>query len=245
MAFDDEKQKLNNRLLAVCTADVIDYSLAEELLKQGAEPLGEVDDCGEPELVYNQVLMNFMDMENPPEDFYLITELFLRYGMDLSNPAVPYDYVLHPMWAFSCYSKGDVVLQTLKLLLDNGLKAEDAAAFWMNEVSDFVNVSGSLLDDYSFELFFDYIRKLMLIASYPHILKADKDLRKEIWYDYNCRDYDVTRFRNWNEFDFDIDTSHCERIPEVYKSIVTIKEKETGNPVWTFGVCLAPEEISH
>ena len=38
-----EKQELNNRLLAVCTADVIDFVLAEELLKQGAEPLGSVE----------------------------------------------------------------------------------------------------------------------------------------------------------------------------------------------------------
>ena len=83
----------------------------------------------------------------------------------------------------------------------------------------------------------------MLVASYPHILNSDEELRKEIWYDYNCNGYDITQFRNWNDYVFDVDTSHCEHGPEVYKSVVTIIEKTSGSPVWKFGICLSPDDV--
>lgn len=238
-----EKQELNNRLLAVCTADVIDFELAEELLRQGAEPLGKIINCyGEDDNLYTAVLNHLFDDEDAFRDAYRITELFSRYGLDVSKPAVPYneEEVLHPLSLFG-YPDGEFVLKALEVLLDNGLSAQDAQECWLQEVCSFTDVWGELQNEVALELYRDYLRKLILIASYPHIIETDELLRKEIWYDYNH--YDLTRFRKWNEFDFDVDTSHCDRNPEVYKSIVTIKEKETGNPVWTFGVCLTPDDL--
>ena len=84
-------------------------------------------------------------------------------------------------------------------------------------------------------------RKLMLIASYPHVLNADRDLREEIWYAWNH--YDLRRFRNWEDFDIIVDTSRCTHGPDVRRSLVTIREKTTGKAVWVFGVCLEPEEV--
>ena len=247
MVFDDEKQELNNRLLAVCTADVIDFELAEELLRQGAEPMGKIVNCyGEDDNLYTAVLDHLFNNEDTLLDAYRITELFSRYGMDISKPAIPYDYdeeVRNPLTMFS-YPDGEYVLKALEVLLDNGLSAEDAQECWLKEICDYTDVWGELQSEGTMEMYCDYLRKLILIASYPHIIETDELLRKEIWYDYNH--YDLTRFRKWNEFDFDVDTSHCDRIPEVpevYKSIVTIKEKETGNPVWTFGVCLTPDDL--
>lgn len=166
----------------------------------------------------------------------------MKYGMDISKPSIPYDgsNVLNPLWMFGFFSN-EVVLRTLKLLLDNGLSADDADECWGHAIFDLANIDGDLMTDFDYEVFNDYIRKLMLIASYPHVLNEDEYLRDEIWFQYN--DYDVTKFRNWNNYAFDVDTSHCIGNPHVCGSVVTIIEKTTGKPVWKFGVCLKPEEI--
>ena len=54
----ERKQKLplNMELLAVCTADVIDYKRAEELLQKGAEPLGYIEEGGWPDNLYTSVV---------------------------------------------------------------------------------------------------------------------------------------------------------------------------------------------
>ncbi len=235
--------KLNEELLNACRAATIDYDLVESLLKQGAKPLGKVTDWGYENNLYDEFIDDMFCNDEAGEDFYKITELFLKYGMDISKPSLPYDgdNVQNPLWSFAFYSENDVVIRTLKLLLDNGLSADDAGECWGHAIFDFVNVGVSLENDFEYEMYFEYIRKLMLIASYPHVLDADKSLQDEIWLKYN--DYDVTKFRNWEKYSFEIDTSHCERHPEVYKSVVTITEKDTGEAVWKFGVCLKPEDI--
>ncbi len=237
-----DELNLNAELLKVCTSDVIDYDLAESLLVKGAKPLGKITDYGFDNNLYDEIIEFLFRNEETPEDFYRITELFLRYGMDISKPSVPYDgdNVLNPIFRFA-FPSNEVVLRTLKLLLDNGLSADDAGVCWGLAISDFVNVDGGLTTDLEYEYYYDYIRKLMLIASYPRLLNSDKSLQNEIWFQYN--DYDITRFRNWHEFSFDIDTSHCDRHPEVHKSLVTIKEKSSGKAVWKFGVSMKPEDV--
>ena len=205
--------ELNSQLLAACTADTVDYAHIEALLQRGAEPLGRVTVNGEENNLYLEVVDHYINIvegvwintedgpedeadyeaEGDPEDFCRITELFLRYGMDISKPAIPYDDddIVNPLWYFT-FMSGEVVLKTLKLLLDHGLRAEDASECWVHEIMDF-GISGDLCDPFSFEQFYSYIRKLMLMASYPHVVNADPELRQEIWYDYNH--YDLTRFR--------------------------------------------------
>ena len=235
------ENELNLMLLNACTSDPIDYDLIEDLLKRGAEPLGEVNDDGSQNNLYDEIVDILYDNNDTPEDFYKITELFIRYGMDISKPSVPYDdeNVLNPLWMFGFYSN-DVVLRTLKLLLDNGLSAEDAGECWGHALFYFSNIGSDLQNDFDYEVLYDFVRKLMLIASYPHIINNDEDLQNEIWYKYN--DYDLTKLRNWDEFSFDVDTSQCGKFPEIYRSIITIKEKSTGKAVWRFGICLDPED---
>ena len=236
------KDELNAGLLAACTSEVIDYERIESFLKQGAEPLGNIIGGFGPNNLYEEVVDYLYRGDDTPEDLYQITEMFLRYGMDISKPAIPYDFdnTLNPLWTFA-FPSNECVLRTLKLLLDHGLSADDAGECWGHAFYDLINVERSLSDPDEYESFFDCIRKLMLIASYPHILNADQDIRAQIWYDHN--NYDLLRFRRWNDFAFEIDTSRCERYPEVYKSVVTIIEKASGKPVWKFGVGLKPEDI--
>ncbi len=235
---------LNMQLYNACIEKTPNYSLIEDLLKKGAKPLGKVTICGYDNNLYDEVVSGIFDNDETPEAFYVIAELFLKYGMDISKPEIPYDdeNVLDPLWTFA-FPSNEVVLKTLKLMLDNGLNFENAGQCWGHAIFDLVNLGCDLSNDIEKEFYYDYIRKLMLIASYPHILDNDEDLREEIWYGYEFNNYDLLKFRKWNDFEFDIDTSRCERHPEVYKSVVTIIEKNSRKPVWKFGVCLTPNEL--
>ncbi len=240
-----QKFPLNMELLEVCTSAVIDYEKAEELLKHGAEPLGYVEDAeGWPDNLYNMIVWKLYDGQNTKNDYYNITDLFLRYGMDIAKPAVPYDddWVLNPIGNYIGV-KNDCMLRTMQLLLDHGLTAKDAAEAWSRQISDFVNCCGSFSDEGVQIEFPDYVHMLMLIASYPHVLDNDLALQREIWFSYNQGRCDLQRFREWDWYDYVVDCSHCDRHPEVWHSHVKIVERQTSKTVWEFGVSLSPEAI--
>lgn len=236
--------ELNNELLRVCRSFSINFSRVEQLLQQGAEPLGKVQYHRAVNNLYDSVLDVMLCEDECPEDFVKLTALFLHYGMDIAKPSIPYDgdNIINPLWTFA-FVRGNALIKALKLLLDNGLSAEDASCCWSHAVCDLVQFGFILDNEYAYECLYDCIRKLMLIASYDHVLSQDEDLQEEIWYDYEQNQYDLKKFRNWNDFEFKVDTSRCQRIPEPYKSLVTIIEKVSGSPVWTFGICLTPEDI--
>lgn len=249
---------LNARLLAACTTDLFhpDYALIDALLSEGAQPLGRVtDEYGDPSCPYTGIVEAFLDHASdkvcPPEPLYKMTELFLRHGMDISKPDASF-YIeetgdkLHPLWLFA-FESYDLLLPTLRLLLDNGLRAEDAAECWNHIAVDYTFASESFdktSDDTSKgESIREEVAKIMLIASYPHILDADEDLRSFIWYDYNDKNYDLTRFREWDDFVCTVDTSHCDGEPETARSVVTLVEKASGRAVWTFGFGITPDKL--
>ncbi len=237
------KLGINMELLQACIVERVDYSKIEELLKQGAEPLGYIEENGFPNNLYDSVIENLAWKEDKNGDLVKITDLFLQYGLDISKPAIPYDNneILNPIYNFCGYMRGSM-METLRLLLDHGLTAEDAEWGWGQQLDDFLNVSDSLdCEDVRGELP-HYVWKLMLTASYPHVLNRDEGLRYNIWYDRNH--YDLSRFREWDWYDFELDTSHCDKgYPRVARSIVTIKDKSTGEKVWRFGVEMDPEII--
>lgn len=234
-------RELNEKLLDVCTDSPVDLVRAEELLRQGADPLGAVTADRETTNLFDAVVEYYITDDS--WDLYRITELFLRYGMDISRPEIPYDdnNVLDPLWTFA-FGHGEAVLLTLRLLLDHGLPAESAAQCWGHEICNYCQLWGDLTDEDMYKTYYDYLHKLMLFASYPHVLLNDPSLRDEIWYEQN--DYDVTKFREWKNYSFAVDTSRCDRgTPEVYHSVVTVIENATGKAVWKFGVCLSPEDL--
>ena len=239
-----EIKKLDRELYEVCTRVPVDLERAEELLKRGANPMGAVEDSYEVVTnLYAGVVSAVFDNCETPEDFYTVTELFMRYGLDVSKPSVPYDEynsVHNPLWYFA-FPANDCVKRTLKLLLDNGLSADDAAECWSHEEFDLVNLGLDFETKDEMEEFYDYVRKLMLIASYPHVLDEDEDLRRVIWYGAAGNDYDLVKFRNWNDYSFEVDTSLCPRYSGPYHSVVTIVEKNTGDKVWKLGVRLDAE----
>lgn len=240
----ERKQKLdlNMQLLEICRAETINYEKVEDLLRQGAEPLGYiVESDGWPDNLYSVVQEHLYRGCDTGEDFYSITELFLRYGMDIGKPAVPYDreWVLNPISSYLGV-KNDCMLRTMRLLLDHGLRAEDAAEGWGTQIEDLLNMFWNFSDPQLQLEYPDYVRLLMLTAAYPHILEKDEWLRKDIWYEHNRGRCELKRFREWAWYDIEVDTTRCETVPQLACSLTKIRDKKTQKVVWEFGIHLDP-----
>lgn len=245
-AYTPEEIELNKKLYDECAKikEPIDFALVEELLKVGADPLGATKATGWGLLdhIYGDIVGGSQD--NNSVDLPKITELFLKYGMDIDNPRIPYDdsNSINPTWEFG-FAINENAIIALKMLLDKGLSADSFGLFWDHVIGDFFYIEcGDPQNDefWNHECVWSF-KMMLLAASYDHILKNDEDLYKFLCCDYNM--YDIHNFRDWDRFDYFFDTSHCEKGPDIYKSILHIYEKETGKEVWTIGVGSAGRKL--
>ncbi len=239
--YTSEEIALNRRLYEECSKDTVDFSLVEELLKAGADPLGGTAVCGWGllEHVYGELLFNARDSKSI--HIVKITELFLKYGMEIQSPRVPYDNdnSIHPLRHIP---ENEDTIAAVKLLLDHGVDADSVGEYWATYFFDQFNVCGDdPNDDELHERFVCAMKMVMLIASYDHVLENDEDLQKIIGCKYNT--YDVHNFRDWNNYSYEFDTSRCERKPELYRSVVTIREKNTNETVWKIAFHLEESEF--
>ena len=241
-AYSPEEHELNKRLYDECLKENVDFAVVEALLKQGADPLGptqggEWDEC---ENVYDEILSITMhERENIPR----LTELFLKYGMDVDHPRVEYDGGdANPLWSLGL-ALDEYSLETLKLFLDHGISVNSFGMFWSTAMGDLIDVTcgDPVGDEFWNKACILSLKATMLAASYDYMLNEYEHLRNFIGYSFN--DYDVHKFRNWNDFTYEFDTSHCKRRPELYQSVVTIYEAESKKAVWKFGVYLDESEF--
>lgn len=242
--YTPEEIELNKKLYEECQKRNVDFDKVEALLKQGADPLGPTDGHGWGLLEH--IYGNLVGPEGYENDQYLpnlpkITELFLKYGMDISSPRIPYDFEnsLHPLF---CFLEKEYGINSLKLLLDAGMDAESAAWFWDTAIFDQFNVCGYNPNSEEWNERFVWMMKMvMLVASYDHILNADEDLYEIVGCAYNT--YDIHQFRNWDDYYYVFDTSRCVRHPELYRSVVKIYEVATDKEVWKIGFRLNEGEF--
>ena len=250
-AYTSEEAKRNKRLLEECSKENIDYTVVEELLKQGADPLGGTAVAGWDLLdhIYGELVCGSQD--NNSVDLPRITELFLKYGMDVDHPRIPYDddNSLHPLWCFSFVANENAII-ALKMLLDHGLSASSFEEFWGHSIGDFFNVDcGDPERDEVWNKECVWTLKMLFLgATYDHIFNEDDGIGEFLCCPYNTSDIHI--FRNWDDFEYHFDTSHCDRYPELYGSIVHIYSKKTGEEVWKFGAGTAgrkalEESIAH
>ena len=75
------------------------------------------------------------------------------------------------------------------------------------------------------------------------MLRNDDGLFEFLCCDIN--DYDIHRFRNWNDYEYYFDTSACGNRPEIYGSIVRVYEKETKKEVWKLGIGIKGRFLVH
>ena len=235
--YTKEEIELNKKLYDECCKEVIDFAAVEELLKAGADPLGGAEAEGMDLLdhIYGDLVGG--SQYNDSADLPRITELFLKYGMDIDKPKIPYDghNSINPAWDFA-FSTNENSIVALKMLLDNGLSADSFGLFWGHALCDFFHIEcGDPQNDEFWNHECTWTFKMMLLgASYDHILSNDKELKDFLCCDYN--NYDIYNFRNWDNFEYYFDASHCEKSPELYKSIIHIYEKVSGKEAWTIGV---------
>ena len=242
--YTPEEIVLNKKLSHECSKEHIDFAVVEELLKQGADPLGGTELYGWSLLdhIYGDVVGGSHDYDSV--ELPKLTELFLKYGMDVDNPRVPYDgsNSINPLWDFAFVTNENTIF-ALKMLLDHGLSAESFAEFWDHSMTDYFYFEcGDPQNDESWNYECIWTFKMLLLgASYDHILKNDEGLQEFICCDLNT--YDVHNFRNWDNYKYFFDTSHCDKSPELYKSVIHIYEKATGDEVWKIGVGVAGRKI--
>lgn len=241
--YTAEEIELNNKLYEECSKEEIDFGAVEELLKNGADPLGgtAVTGWGLLEHVYEEIVCD--SQESQSVNLPKITELFIKYGMDVGNPKVPYDgdNSINPLWSFSFVPNENSIV-ALKMLLDNGLNEKDAAEFWYHSIFDAINIDRYDPNDKECNEYYTWTMKMiMLVASYDRILNKDEDLARIINLSINT--YDVQNFKNWNNFYYKFDTSRCERYPEFCRSVIKIYDVETNREVWKIGVCLNEDEF--
>lgn len=246
-AYSSEEHALNKRLYEECAKKAIDFAAVEALLKQGADPLGPTQggEWNELEHVYGEIVSQ---LEPGKGDFLLrLTELLLTYGMDIDHPRVPYDggNSINPLWELGL-SLNNYSIAILKLFLDHGISVNSFGEFWSTSMGDLIDVEcgDPVKDAYWNRVCILSLKATMLAASYDYMLNECEQLRNFIGYSYN--NYDVHKFRNWDDFSYEFDTSHCDRHsghPELYKSVVTIYETESKKAVWKFGVYLDEREF--
>jgi len=242
--YSEQEVELNKRLYEECIKESPDFALIEELLKMGADPMGPTaaSGWGLMEHIYGEMLIDLKEINSV--HLPRLTELFLKYGMDVEKPRVPFDEdnSRPPMWDFA-FLMNENTIYALEMLLDHGLSAAAAAEMWSHEVFDLINIGcGDLVNNESWNYeCICFIKMLMLCASYEHVIENDEDLQGFIGCSYN--DYDLRKFRKWDEFYCEFDTSHCPGRPEFYRSVVRIFEKASGKEVWKFGVCLNEGEF--
>ncbi len=239
-SYTPEEVELNKQLKEECDKDNIDLAKIEELLKQGADPLGGTAICGWGllEHIYGDIVAEseFSDSVNLPR----LTELFLKYGMNVDAPRIPYDgeNSLNPLWEFA-FAANENSIMALKLLLDYGLSADSFGEFWGHSIFDLINIEcGDPENDEFWNKECIWALKMLLLgATYDHVFNNDEGIGEFICCSYNTGDVHV--FRNWDDFEYHFDTSHCDGRPELYGSIIHIISKKTGDEVWTIGVGVA------
>ena len=238
--YTPEEIDLNNQLKDECSKNEIDFEKVEQLLKQGADPLGGTDVCGWGliEHIYEDIVSD--SRETNSINLPRITELFLKYGMNVDHPRIPYDgeNSINPLWDFA-FATNENSIVALKMLLDHGLSADSFAEFWDHSMFDFINIEcGDPQNDEFWNTECTWAFKMLLLgATYDSVFNDDAGIGEFLCCSHNSSDIHI--FRNWNDFEYQFDTSHCEKRPELYGSIVHIFSKKTGEEVWKIGVGLA------
>jgi hypothetical protein len=224
---------LNKELLEA--AKRCDLIRVEELLRQGADPLGSADANDQDEDILGELFYSSADDEKVADMMPELLRLFFAHGMDITARNILDDDEnnINPLWnlAFVSTESG---LKILHVLLEHGLDRLSAEILVEHIFIDMELCDGCDIEDGWWRERWSYsLKMVMLAASYPHILENSKYIADCISLAKN----DAARlisFRNWNQFTYQIDLSTCDNIPHGLRSAtVRIKDKETGKIVWT------------
>ncbi len=220
--------ELNRLLFLASTVPHPDLEAVESLLKLGADPLGPYNSfngCTLEELFVNS------QEDGSSKDLPDLTELFLRYGMDVDSSEKA---VLHPLtWVRNEYG-----VQTLRLLMDAGLSAKEAEAFAVDLVGNILQREAGEYDpalDADWRKSIDCaVKMILLLASYERVFTGSRYIRKLMRAGEEGFPA-FERFRDWEKY----------RCDAVFRDYGDRYAKETGEKIpWYLGTATVYEKES-
>ena len=226
-------KELNKKLCEAAIAETVDFNKVEELLSLGADPLGLLTDYDDS-CVLEELFCEASEYE-VRKNLYSLVELFIKRGMrPEAIPSNDNDDEHLILWSMS-FCCSDEALRTLELLLDNNLNPRALEDFINHFYMDAEMVDGAELDEmYTYHLT-SGLKMVMLSSSYPTVLAGSEYLRSCIEMDDTNKDrhYDLGKFRNYDGYEYIIDTSTCDNLPHgLRNATVSIVEKESNEIVW-------------
>ena len=168
-----------------------------------------------------------------------VLRIFIENGMNVSDirPSLDEDSIC-PMWCLSFWCRPKSI-EVLKLLLDNGLRADAFNEFMTHFIEDVSFVSGSEINEDYLEYLISGFRMIMLASSYDEMISSNDKLRTQIEKDtLNAENnYNLNCFREYDSYFYSIDMSTCTNIRYgLNNALVTIQEKSSCRKVWRFHI---------
>ncbi len=225
--MDTSQIQLNKRLLESIEAH--DFEQTRNLLSQGADPLGRIDEKHYGEYLLGELFCEAVYDEKLAKRLPALLELFYNFGMDIATKNIPDKYDDdNPLWCLSFVTK-ESGLEALKVLLDHQLDHHSAEALVAHILLDMEMCDGDEVDENTYY----GLKMVMFTASYPHIISKSTFIANCIALDKNHGEM-LLGFRDWNKWTYHIDKSTCDHIPYgLRNATLTIKDKETDKTVWT------------
>lgn len=231
---------LNQKLYNAIASKDFNPDTIEELLQQGANPCGYINDdhdtCTLSEFLYAASYRMSSDMIDDyriaQERLSTVIRLFLKHGLLdrlFYNEEVDGEYLPIACMHHSCSREAAI---SLKMILDEGYRGASIDGYINGWFIDVLYLSEFVLSD---EVYLNHLewgsRMLMLIASYQDIFDADEYVRSCV----NAENNDVrilSTFRDIDAYTYQIkyNSDMCEENPALGR--VTIKDGVKN--IWTF-----------
>ena len=232
-------KELNQKLCNAACSKESDIGIIAELMKQGGDPLGPIENDEESSALEELFLAASIEENGLDQRALDALRIFIENGMNVGNirPAPDEDSTC-PMWCLSFWCRPRSI-EVLKLLLDNGLRADAFNEFMTHFIEDASFVSGSEINEDYLEYLICGFKMIMLAASYEHMISSNEQLRKQIEKDTLNADnsFVLHSFRDYDSYIYSIDMSTCINIRYgLNNALVTIREKVSGSSVWRFHI---------
>jgi len=219
--------ELNRKLYNEFEKEKLNESRIIELLKQGANPLGNMSNNKHSEKPYEEILYENKNLDK-------ITGLLLENGMVIDNKDYQNNDMINPLWGLALRTD-TIGIKTLKLLLDNKTEVDSIEVFVDHIYTDYIllgdkeKMAKQAVENNEIEVetgkvetyYSIAMKMLMLCASYDYVLDNSEYIKDIIDYDRNNKN-NINFFKNYNNI----------YIRETQKEL-RFYRKRNNNLVWT------------
>ncbi len=228
--MNDQQFLLNKVLLNA--AEACDLEQVEQLLKQGADPLGSTDKNVLDEDILGELFCYSTDDEKLAKAMPEMLELFFSYGMKIAASNDPADdgNKPNPLWSLAFVSN-ESGMAMLRVLLDHKLDCKSAEILVGHILGDMEICDGCYVGDRRWMKQCAYsLKMVMLTASYPHIIRNSPYIAECISLAENQAER-LSEFSDWNRFTYHVDLSTCDNIPHGLRN-ATLHIEDGDEIVW-------------